>query len=95
MNDCRHIGGHADCNPNCHLIYGSAFVTTPPPQRHLRYSYTPELRRRRLPMRVRWWLWRHRSHGTPRINTTISVPSFDPAALGILTVCPCGEAGAW
>lgn len=50
---------------------------------------------RRLPLRVRWWLWRHRKHGTPRINDAISVPGFDPSALGILTVCPCGKIGAW
>lgn len=50
---------------------------------------------RRLPLSVRWWLWRHRDHGTAYVNTTLSVPSWDPSARGILTRCPCGSVGAW
>lgn len=48
-----------------------------------------------LPWRVRWWLRRHRKHGLAHVNTMITVPSFDPSALGILAECPCGKDGVW
>lgn len=50
---------------------------------------------RPLPWRVSLWIWRHRTHGPIRLNRHISVPGFDPGALGILASCPCGKVGAW
>jgi hypothetical protein len=51
---------------------------------------------RRVPwpgrMAVQWHLWR--GHDV-RLNTTISVPEWDPTAIGIFAACTCGKTWSW
>lgn len=49
---------------------------------------------RKVPWTIQWHLRLHRKHRLTHYNDTISVPSWDPSARGILADCSCGKGWA-